>query len=466
MLDQAPFDQLADRLRGDLLRPGTPDFDAARSIWNGMVDRRPALIVRCLGTADVVAAIDHARRHDLPLSVRGGGHGVAGKAVVDDGVMIDLSRMDTVHVDAMARTVRVGPGATWAQVDHETQAFGLATTGGVDSRTGVAGLTLGGGIGYLARSYGLTIDNLRSAEVVLADGRIVTASADEHVDLYWALRGGGGSFGVVTAFELDLHDLGPEVMTAQVFVPMEDAAAALRAYRDFQLAAPDEIACFALFVNVPPIDPFPIDRQGQTALALVACHSGPLEGAEKQLAPITDFGEPFLAVVAPMPYTALQSSFDAGAPDGGRYYWKAQYLDDLDDGLIDTLVSRVSPLPGPYSNVFLEPLGGAIARVEPSATAFPHRSARFGVGISSGWQDPADDERAIAWTRALHEDLGPYASGGVYTNYLDRDDGDRVGAAFGTNLDRLQAIKASYDPEGLFHGNAEIVPRSTARAHR
>jgi FAD/FMN-containing dehydrogenase len=465
MFDDAHLDQLADRLRGDLLLRDDPDFDRARRVWNGMVDRHPALIVRCLGTADVVAAIDHARRHDLPLSVRGGGHGVAGKAVVDGGVMIDLSRLDAVHVDATARTVRVGPGATWGQVDHETQAFGLATTGGVDSRTGVAGLTLGGGIGYLARRCGLTIDNLRSAEVVLADGRIVTASADEHADLHWALRGGGGNFGVVTAFELDLHDLGPEVMTAQVFLPMEDAADGLRAYRDFQLAASDEVACFALFVNVPPVEPFPAEQHGQTALALVACHAGSLEGAEEQLAPLATFGEPLLAVVAPMPYTALQSSFDAGAPDGGRYYWKAQYLDDLDDGLIETLVSRVSPLPGPYSNVFLEPLGGAVARVEPSATAFPHRGARFGIGISSGWQDAAEDERAIAWTRALHEDLIPYASGGVYTNYLDRDDGDRVGSAYGMNLERLQAVKATYDPEGHFRGNAEIVPRATVAVH-
>lgn len=461
LLGGTHIDPFQERLRGELLRPGDPGYEDARRLWNGMVDRRPALIVRCHGTADVVAALDLARNRGLAVSVRGGGHGVAGKAVVDGGLMIDLSPMDDVHVDPAAKVARVGPGATWGQLDRETQAFGLATTGGVDSRTGVAGLTLGGGIGYLARSCGLAVDNLRAAEVVLADGRVVTADADHHPDLYWALRGGGGNFGVVTSFELGMHEVGPEVMTAQVFLPMEDAAEALRRYRDFQTAAADEVSCFALFVNVPPVEPFPEERYGQTALALVACHSGDLDRAADDLAPLTSIGEPMLSVVAPMPYATLQSSFDAGAPEGARYYWKAMYLDEVSDDAIDTLVERVSPLPGPYANVFFEPLGGAVGRVPPTATAFAHRHVRFGLGITAGWDDPDHDATAIAWVRSLHQVMAPYGNGGVYTNYLDHDDEDRVGAAYASNLDRLQAVKAVYDPDNVFaSANSTVVPRS------
>lgn len=461
LLDSTGLAPFVDRLRGELLQPGDPGYDDARRVWNGMVDRRPSLIARCRGTADVVAALDLARTHGLAVSVKGGGHGVAGKAVVDDALMIDLSPMDGVHVDPGAKTARVGPGATWGQVDRETQAFGLATTGGVDSRTGVAGLTLGGGIGYLARSCGLAVDNLRAAEVVLADGRVVTADADHHPDLYWALRGGGGNFGVVTSFELRLHEVGPEVMTAQVFLPMENAAEGLRTYHRFQTAAPDQASCFALFVNVPPVEPFPEERHGQTALALVACHTGDLETAADDLAPLTSVGEPLLSVVAPMPYATLQSSFDAGAPDGARYYWKAMYLDDITDQAIDTLVDRVSPLPGPYANVFFEPLGGAVGRVPATETAFAHRDARFGLGITAGWDDPDHDATATAWVRSLHAAMAPYDNGGVYTNYLDHDDGDRVAAAYATNLDRLQAVKAEYDPDNVFrNANSTLVPRS------
>lgn len=459
MSPQTATDRLAATIRGRVLRPDDADYEDARRVWNGMVDRRPALIVRCRGTADVVAAVDHAREHGLEVSVRGGGHGVAGKAVCEGGVMIDLSPMDGVKVDPDARIARVGPGATLGQLDHECQAFGLATTGGVDSRTGVAGLTLGGGVGYLARSCGLAIDNLRAAEVVLADGRIVRASADDHPDLYWGLRGGSGNFGVVTEFEFGLHEVGPEVMTAQVFLTMDEAATGLRAYRDLMAEAADGTAVYALFVNVPPVEPFPAEQHGRTCLALVGLHNGPIDEGERALAPFGEIGEPMLAVVAPMPYTTLQSSFDAGAPDGGRYYWKSGYLDGISDELIDTLVERVDPLPGAYSNAYLEPMGGAVARVDRDATAFPHRDEAFNFGISSGWEDPADDERAIAWTRGLHAAVAEHSTGGIYVNYLDRDDDDRVDAAYRGNLGRLQAIKATYDPDNLFSWNPNIVPR-------
>jgi len=444
-------------MRGEVVEPGDADYERARRVWNGMIDRRPALIARCAGTADVIAALEYARRSGLPVTARGGGHGVAGKAVCDGGVVIDLSKMDDVHVDHRAKTARVGPGATWGQVDRETQAFGLAVTGGVDSRTGVAGLTLGGGVGHLARAIGLTIDNLISAEVVLADGQVVTASADDHPDLYWALRGGGGNFGIVTSFEFRLHEVGPEVMTAQVFYPMEQAAGVLASYREFMLAAPDEVSCYALFINVPPVEPFLEEDHGKTTLALVGSYAGDIDAGEEALAPLTVIGSSMLSVLVPMPYATLQSSFDAGAPEGGRYYWKATYLDELSDELISVLAERVDPLPGPYSNVFVEPMGGAISQVGASTTAFAHRDAVFGLGISSGWDDPANDDSGVDWTRSLYSAIASYGCGGVYANYVDRDEEDRLGEAWGANQSRLREIKQTYDPDGVFHGNVDIA---------
>jgi FAD/FMN-containing dehydrogenase len=451
MITTLTTDGLRSALRGRLIAPDDEGYEEERKVWNGMIDRRPALIVKCEGTADVITCLDFARSNDLPITVRGGGHSVAGKAVQDGAMLIDLSNMRAVDVDRKHQTARVGAGATWGVVDHETQAFGLAVTGGVDSRTGVAGLTLGGGVGYLARPYGLSIDHLLSAEVVLADGSTVIASEDDHPDLFWALRGGGGNFGVVTAFEFRLNYVGPEVMTAQVFHTLDGAAEALSFFRDYMSAAPDPVGCYALFIKMPQVEPFPEELHGQTTLALVACHPGGLEEGEADLAPLANFGTPVLSVLAPMPYTALQSSFDAAAPDGGRYYWKAQYMDDLSDEAIATMVDMVDPLPGPYSNVFIEALEGAVARVDPAATAFPHRSAPFSFGISSGWADPAQDDAAISWTRRLYDRMTPFSSGGVYSNYVDRDETDRVVGAYGANLRRLQKVKAKYDPDNRFN---------------
>ena len=445
-------------LRGSLITPEGADYDEARKVWNGMIDRRPALIAMCEGTADVIACIDFARNTDMPITVRGGGHSVAGRSVSDDSLLIDLSRMRSVHVDPTTKTARVGAGATWGVVDHETQAFGLAMTGGVDSRTGVAGLTLGGGIGYLGRAFGLSTDHLFGAEVVLADGRTVVCNENEHSDLFWSLRGGGGNFGIVTMFEFRLNEVGPEVMNAQVFYPMNQTQEALTFYRDFTAEASDQVGCFALFINTPPVEPFPEEFHGKTCLALVACHAGSLEDGESELKPLAEFGSPMLSVLAPIPYATLQSSFDAGAPDGGRYYWKAQYLDEISDGLISELVGSVDPLPGAFSNVFIEPMGGAVSRVDPIATAFPHRGVSYGIGISSGWEKATDDEAAITWTRDLHEGLRPHASTGVYSNYIDTDDGDRVEATYGANLKRLREVKAKYDPDNLFsQSNQSLV---------
>ena len=454
----AAASRLADTIRGRVVTPSDDDYDQERRVWNGMIDRRPSLIVKCQGTADVIAALDYALDSDSSFTVRGGGHSVAGRAVADDSVLIDLSPMQAVSVDPGKRTARVGAGATWGVVDHETQAFGLAVTGGVDSRTGVAGLTLGGGVGYLARPYGLTVDHLRSAEVVLGDGRSVLADERQNSDLFWALRGGGGNFGIVTSFEYELNEVGPEVMTVQAFHRLDDASDALGSYRDFMLEASDQVGCYALMINTPPVEPFPKELWGSTILAVVGCHVGPLDEARRELSPLAEQGDPVLSVVDTMPYATLQSSFDAGAPDGGRYYWKAQYLEDLSDHAITQIVEHTDKLPGPFSNVFLEAMGGAVARVDPDETAFPHRSHPFNFGISSGWENAEDDDAAIGWTRDLHEAMAAYAVDGVYSNYVDRDESDRVEAAYGRNLERLQEVKAEYDPDNVFNQNLNVIP--------
>jgi FAD/FMN-containing dehydrogenase len=448
---------LRDRLHGDLLNPGDEGYEDARTVFNAMVDRYPSYVVRPTGAADVMAAVDFAREHDLLLSVKGGGHNFAGTAVCDDGLTIDCSRMDGVRVDPEARTARVGPGATWADFDHEAGAFDLATTGGLVSTTGVAGLTLGGGQGYLARKHGLTVDNLRSVDIVTAAGDLVHASDEENPELFWALRGGGGNFGVVTSFEFDLHPVGPEVLAGPIFHPYEDAREALRFYRDFTADAPDELACYALVVRVPPEEPFPEARRGDPAVAFAVCYAGPLDEAEDAVEPLRAFGDPTLDGVGPIPYPALQRSFDDGSPAGHRWYTKAHYLDGLPDDAIDTILEFTDPFPGPLTQVGIEPMGGAIARVDATATAFPHRDATYSLGIWPGWADPEADDDVVAWARAFHEAMAPYADG-VYANYLDRDETDRVEAAYGENYERLVEVKDRWDPENRFRMNQNVEP--------
>jgi len=455
MIAPAALDALGARLRGNLLRPGDEGYDTARSVWNGIVDRRPGAIVRCAGAADVMAAVEFARAHDVPLSVKAGGHNVAGKAVCDDGLMIDLSGMREIRVDPIARRARAGGGALWRDFDHEAQAFGLTCTGGVVSSTGVAGLTLGGGIGYLTRTFGLACDNLVAADVVTADGRLVHASEQEHTDLLWALRGGGGNFGVVTSLEFRLHPVGPEVAVAMVFHPVDEALDVLHAYRDFAAAAPDEVACYAMFVNAPP--DVPAEHAGRSVLAVVACCSGPAEDGLRRLAPLATMGSPISATVDRMPYTVLQTSFDAGNPHGQRYYWKSQYLGGLPDGLLETVVRFAADLHGPFSIIGIEPLGGAMARVAPSATAFAHRGVPFSLGIWTGWDDAADDADNIAWTREFFAAVERFGAG-AYVNYLGTDEADRVDEAYGANFTRLVEIKRKWDPDNLFRANHNIAP--------
>ncbi len=453
------LDQLAGELRGLLLRPGDDGYDDARAVWNGMVDRRPAAIARCERTTDVVAAVRAAAEGGLELSVKAGGHQAAGKAVCEDGLVIDLSPMDAVEVDPDAHTARVGAGATLGQLDAATQRFGLAVPAGVDSRTGVAGLALGGGIGWLARSFGLTSDNLIAAEVVTADGQVLSVSEDAHPDLFWALRGGGGNFAIVTSFEFRLHPVGPEVLTFQLFHPLEDAETVLRGYRDVMTDAPDALSCYALFLRVPPIEPFPAKRHGTPAVVLAGCHSGSLKEGGEAVAPLTALGDPFFDVVTAMPYTTFQSSFDAGVPDGARYYGKAHLLPELSDAAIRTLLEQLADPPGEFTMAFLESLGGAISRMPADATAWAHRDAAYGFAVQGGWTDPSDDERVAAWCRQVHATMAPHATGGVYVNYLDADDEHRTPAAYGGHHARLAEIKRRWDPNNVFKSTHNIAPR-------
>ncbi len=449
-LDPQAVRRFADDLKGTLIQPGDADYDEARRVWNGMIDRRPALVARCLGVEDIARSLAFAREHDLHVTVRGAAHNVGGRSVADGALMIDLRQMRWVKVDSGARTAHVGPGAVGADLDRETQAFGLATPGGTDSSTGVIGLTLGGGFGFLSRRFGLAADNLRGATVVLADGRVVQAAPDGDPDLLWALRGGGGRFGVVAEMELDLHPLGPELAVAQVFYPYRSASAALRFFRDFMAEAPDEVGSFALAVNVPPVDPFPQEHQGKTAIALVVAYAGETETGMRALHPLGEFGEPILNAITPMPYTALQQAFDAASPAGNRYFWKSQYLSGLPDEAIDLFVDRCRTLPGPFSAAWFEPLGGAFGRIDPGAAAFPHRQAVCNFAIQAGWTDAGDDARAIAWARSFHAAMAPFSTGGQYANYAGSDGDAELAALYGANAQRLQRLMATYDPDGVF----------------
>ncbi len=458
MTNETRVKAFSESLNGRLILPGADVYDAARSLWNGMIDRRPAMIARCNNVEDIVKAVHFARENGLTVSIKGGGHGVSGKAVCDDGLMIDLTNMKKVVVDPDARTARVEPGATLGVLDEATQAHGLATTGGLVSETGVAGLTLGGGLGYLARRFGLTIDNLISAELVTADGRRIRVSDAENPDLFWALRGGGGNFGVVTSFEYQLHPVGPEVLVAQIFYPIDAAGQVLGAYRQLMATAPDELACYALAVNIPPVDPFPEGFHGKGAIALVACYSGTEKAGMSLLEPVRNIGDPILEAVGPMPYTALQQSFDQGMPEGKRYYWKGHYVDGITDDAIEVFTRFANRIPGDFSMAGFEPMGGAISRVDQASTAFPERNAPFSLGIWAGWADPARDDEIIAWTREFYKAMEPYASGGVYTNYLDQDDDGKVRSVYGEKYARLQKIKGQYDPDNFFRLNQNIEP--------
>jgi FAD/FMN-containing dehydrogenase len=433
----------------DLLEPGDEGYDTARAVWNGMIDRRPALIARCTGTADVVEAVSFARAQGIPAAIRGGGHNAAGLAVCDGGIVIDLSGMRGVEVDPEKGIARAGGGATWGDLDHATQAFGLATTGGAISTTGIAGLTLGGGLGYLMRSYGLACDNLVGAEVVTADGAVLHADDEQHADLLWALKGGGGNFGVVTSFEFQLHPVS-DVLAGLLVHPLERAPEVLRFYREFTQTAPDQLIAFAGLMTSP---------DGVPIVGIVVAYNGPIEEGERVLKPLREFGPPVADQVGPMPYTALQSMLDDAFPSGLPVYWRSHFLSDLNDRALDTLIDRFRQSPSPLSLLLIEQLGGAVGRVDRMTTAFDHREAEYNLAIISRWPDPAMADAGIAWARDTWEAMKPH-SRGVYVNYVGiGESDDRVRAAYGEEkYARLAEIKRRYDPSNMFRFNQNIRP--------
>ena len=449
-------------LRGALIQPHDEGYDGARAVWNGTIDRHPAVIAECAGTADVIAAVNLAREQDLEIAVRGGGHNVAGTAVCDDGIVIDLSAMRAVWVDPRARTAQVQGGALWSDVDHETQAHGLATTGGIVSHTGVAGLTLGGGIGWLMRKHGLTADNLLSADVVTADGEFIRASDDEHSDLFWALRGGGGNFGIVTSFEFALHRVGPTVLAGPVFWAADDTADVLRFYRDFVRDAPDELGTVIRFGTIPPLPAVPEELHWRPSMAINACYAASVEEGERVLRPLREHGAPLFDLVSSKPYLTHQGGLDSAVLHGWHYYWKSTDLPELSDDLIDVFVDHAFSAESPRSYSMLFHLGGAVSRVDDDATAYTGRNATHNVNINGVWRPEEDEEFAeseTAWTRRFFDALEPHREG-VYVNFLDADDGTRrVRESYGEHTyRRLAEIKTEYDPDNVFHLNQNIEP--------
>jgi FAD/FMN-containing dehydrogenase len=450
-----------DGFRGRLISANNSDYDTARAVWNGAIDRRPRLIARCIGTTDVIGAVRFAREHDLEIAIRGGGHNVAGTAVCDDGIVIDLSAMRAVRVDPAERRAWVQGGALWGDVDHETQAHGLATTGGIVSHTGVAGLTLGGGIGWLMRKHGLTIDNLLAVDVVTVEGKVLRASEDEHPDLFWAVRGGGGNFGVVTSFEFRLHSVGPTVLAGPIIWDANDAAEVLRFYRDFIRDAPDELGTVVRFGTAPPLPVIPENLHWRPVVMVGTCYGGPIADGERRLRPLRKCRTPLLDLVEPRPYVGLQSALDSTVVHGWNYYWKSSHLPELRDDLIDVIVEHAFSFSSPRSYVAMFHLKGAVSRVGEGATAFGNRQTSHAITVDGVWR-PGENfgDRDTAWAREFFAALGRFREG-VYVNFLGGDEEpDRVREAYGDSVyDRLVDVKTTYDPDNVFHYNQNIRPR-------
>jgi FAD/FMN-containing dehydrogenase len=458
-LDEAAVAELRANFRGELLRPRDAAYESARAIWNGAINKHPGAIARCTGVADVLSAIQFSRAHDLLAAVRGGGHNVAGTATCDGGLMIDLSPMKGMRVDPVQHIARAEPGLLWAEFDRETQVFGLAAPGGIVSHTGVAGLTLGGGIGWLMRKHGLTCDNLRSVDVVTADGRFVTASITEHPDLFWGVRGGGGNFGIVTSFEFQLHPVGPTVLAGAVLYPAERAMEVLRFYREYASMAPDELTTI-LSLRHAPAAPFVPERlHGAPVIGILVCYSGPVQEGERVVQPLRKFGPPMVDAIRPTAYAAHQEMLDATVPHGLRYYWKSDYLSGFSDAAIETIAAYAWRAPSPKSYTIIFQLGGAVGRFGEDDSAFSHRDAPYALNINSVWADSRKDSINTQWARAYWEAMHPFSTGGVYMNFLGLEGEDRVRAAYGgAKYARLTALKNKYDPTNLFHLNQNIKP--------
>jgi FAD/FMN-containing dehydrogenase len=445
-------------LRGRLAQPGSDDYEQARTIWNAMIDRKPALAVRCGGAADVMRAVSFARDNDLVVAVRGGGHNIAGNAVCDGGLQIDLSLMKSVRVDPVSRIARVEPGVTLGEFDKEAQAFGLATPLGINSTTGVAGLTLGGGFGWLSRGLGLSIDNLLSADVVTASGELVRCSESENADLFWGIRGGGGNFGVVTSFEFRLHPVGPNVLAGLIVHPLDDAKKVLRFHREFVETVPDEMVCWFVMRQAPPLPFLPPEWHGKEILALALCYNGDIAEGERLAKPLREFGKPIADIISPMPYTAWQTVLDPLLTPGARNYWKSHDFAGLSDGLVEVMMDYARRIPDGQTEIACAQLGGAVSRVPRDATAYNHRDGKYVMNVHGRWADPAKDEACIAWARSLWQAAKPFATGSVYVNFLAQDEGNRVRDAYGENYVRLVALKNKYDPTNLFGVNQNISP--------
>ena len=453
------LDRLRTALRGSLCLPGEPTYDASRTIWNAMIDRHPAAIVRAAGAADVIRAVEFAKQNQLVLSVRAGGHNIAGNAVCDDGLMLDLTPMKSIRVDPTANIARVEPGVTLAEFDQEAQAFGLATPLGINSTTGIAGFTLGGGFGWISRKHGLTVDNLLSADVVTAEGKLLRANERENADLFWALRGGGGNFGIVTSFEFQLHPVGPQVISGLIVHPISGARELLEGYRTFVAPAPDEVTAWVVLRKAPPLPFLPPEVHGTEVLIFAVCALGDAREAERAVQPLRALGRPIADVVGPHPFVGWQAAFDPLLTPGARNYWKSHDFMRLDDGLITVLLDSVERLPTPECEIFVANLGGAVNRVPVGATAYPHRDVNFVTNVHTRWRDPGQDGMCIAWARRFFDAAAAFATGGVYVNFMPGDEGQRVRkGAYGSNYERLAKIKAEYDPANFFRMNQNIEP--------
>jgi FAD/FMN-containing dehydrogenase len=458
LIAESEIHDLRRDIRGSVISPGDETYDQVRRVWNGMIDRRPAVIVRALGARDVMTAVNFARGHGIPVSVRGGGHNIAGNAACDNGLMLDLSLMRGIRVYPNRNRVRAEPGVTWGEFDRETQTFGLATTGGLVSTTGISGFTLGGGIGWLVRKHGLALDSLMSADVVTADGELLMASSSENPDLFWGVRGGGGNFGVVTSLEYQLHAVGPIVLGGMIVHRAEDAPALLRFHREFTRDAPDELTTVAVYLTAPPAPFLPSEIYGKKVVAVAMCYAGDNEEGERLISPLRRFGRPVADLIRPMSYLALQSMFDASAPPGVQNYWKSSYIDGLSDSAIETILDRGARITSPLSAIHIHQLGGASARPVDLSTSYSHRDSPFIVNLISTWTDPRENQRHIDWTRESFAALGKFATG-AYVNFLGDEGEERVKAAYGAEkFNRLTSLKNKYDPNNLFRINQNIKP--------
>lgn len=452
------IDEFKTHFQGEVLLPDDAGYDEVRQIWNAMIDRKPALIARCTSTEDVMQAIQFGRTHNLLISIRGGGHNIAGNAVCDDGLMIDLSLMKDVQVDVTTRTASVGPGCTLADFDRVVQAHGLATPLGINSTTGVAGLTLGGGFGWLSRKYGMTIDNLLSAEVITADGRQLNASESENADLFWGLRGGGGNFGVVTRFDFQLHPVGPNVLSGLIVFPFEQAKSVISQFARFTETMPEELNVWMVTRKAPPLPFLPAEVHGREMIALALCYVGEPEEGERIIAPLREFGTVLGEHVGVQPYTAWQQAFDPLLAKGARNYWKSHNFAQISDGVIDAIIEYAARLPSPHCEIFIGTIGGQTTRVAPEAMAYSSRDANYVMNVHGRWETAAEDERCIAWAREFFARSQPFASSGAYINFLTQEETDRIAFAYGATWNRLVELKSKYDPTNLFRMNQNIKP--------